>query len=229
MPDDLPPLSSYQRFTTERLARADLRAASYNPRRDLTDGEKRKLRTLLKKHGLFNALVFNKRTGNLVAGHQRLKLLDALHEGKPYSLDVNVVDVDERQEREMNIAHNNQEAAADFDIEKLGALLKDTELKLDIDATGFDAADVFAMFGGDAFDTRAEELTEVAEQVRKFSEEVNSGHTRAVSKHSTDFYTVLVWKDEAAKDAGHAALGLTEDRFQDGRTILQKLKLASED
>lgn len=226
---DMPPLSTYQTFVPTRVARAALTEAPYNPRRDLTDNEKRKLRALLKRHGLFNALVFNKRSGNLVAGHQRLKILDALHAGAPYSLDVDVVDVDAQREREMNIAHNNQEAASDFDLEKLGALLRDPDVKLDIDGTGFDAASVFAMFGDAPFDDRPDELVEVAEKVREFSEQVNSGHDRAVNKHSTDFYTVLVWKDEAAKDHAHQLLKLDEARFQDGRLILEKLKLAQED
>src|SRR5262245_21163397 len=100
-PDPLAPLSSYQPFTTQRVNRKDLKGAPYNPRRDLTDSERRKLRTLIKKHGYANAIVWNKRTGIVVGGHKRLGILDSLHGDDNYSLDVNVVDVDEKQEREL--------------------------------------------------------------------------------------------------------------------------------
>ena len=175
--------------------------------------------------------MWNQRTGRLVAGHQRLVILDALEGSDDYLLDVDVVDVDDKQEREMNIAHNNQAAAGEFDLEKLTAMFKDTDVKIDIDSTGWDQADVFKMFGDNVFEDRADELTAMAENVRKFSEEVNAGHEKAVAKHSSNFYTVLVWQDEAARDAAHLAFGFADpdNRFQDGRKLLETLKLVKED
>jgi hypothetical protein len=230
--DDRPKagLSRYQSFAPERVHRRKLVGADYNPR-VITDDEKKRLRRLLKKHGLFNALVWNRRTGRRVAGHQRLVILDALEGTDDYLLDVNVVDVDEKQEREMNVAHNNQAAAGDYDLEKLGLLFRDTDVKIDIDATGWDQSDVYKMFGDTPFEDRPDELAEIAESVRSFSEQVNAGHDRAVAKHSTNFYTVLVWKDEAARDEAHRLLGLPdpENRFQDGRRVLETLRLVRED
>ena len=110
-------------------------------------------------------------------------------------------------------------------------MFKDTDVKIDIDSTGWDQSDIFKMFGDSPFEDRADELAEIAEKVRKFSEDVNAGHDRATAKHSTNFYTVLVWKDEAARDAAHLAFGFPDpdNRFQDGRRLLEILKLVKED
>ena len=68
-PSDLashvPRLSKYQKFTPARVARGELKNAPYNPR--VIDKHARKrLTAQLKKMGLVDALVWNKRTGNLV-------------------------------------------------------------------------------------------------------------------------------------------------------------------
>jgi hypothetical protein len=80
------------------MNRSQLKAAPYNPR-ILSEAAKRKLRTGLKKHGLVAPLTFNKRTGNMVGGHQRLDQLDALAGTANYELDVAVIDVDEVREK----------------------------------------------------------------------------------------------------------------------------------
>ena len=89
--------SKYQKFTIATINRADIKNAEYNPR--IMDKEaKKRLKAGLKKHGLVSTLTWNKRTGNLVGGHQRLEQLDALEKNKDYSLDVCVIDVDEAEE-----------------------------------------------------------------------------------------------------------------------------------
>ena len=50
-----PALSRFQTFSAQRLHRKHLVGAAYNPR-TITDDEKKRLRKLLKRHGLFNAL-----------------------------------------------------------------------------------------------------------------------------------------------------------------------------
>ncbi len=85
--------SKYQKFTVETINRADIKNAAYNPR--IMDKEaKKRLKKGLQQHGLVSAITWNKRTGNLVGGHQRLEQLDALEKNKNYSLDVCVIDVD---------------------------------------------------------------------------------------------------------------------------------------
>lgn len=54
----------------------DLRGASYNPRK-ITEQELDALKKALEVFGDLGGIIFNKKTGNLVGGHQRVKTLDA--------------------------------------------------------------------------------------------------------------------------------------------------------
>jgi len=55
---------------------ADLRAASYNPR-EITQEALEGLGHSLEEFGDISGIVWNKRTGHLVAGHQRVEALRA--------------------------------------------------------------------------------------------------------------------------------------------------------
>ncbi|EAG8971673.1 TPA: ParB N-terminal domain-containing protein, partial [Listeria monocytogenes] len=61
--------------------------AAYNPRIDLMPGdlEYEKLKKSIEEFGYIDPLIWNERTGNLVGGHQRYKIL---LEGKPENLTV---------------------------------------------------------------------------------------------------------------------------------------------
>lgn len=85
----------------------------------------------------------NRRTGNLVSGHQRLACLDALEGAADYHLDVAVVELTDKQEREQNIFFNNPGAQGAWDVQALGALLGEG---LEIDATGFDKLELEVLF-----------------------------------------------------------------------------------
>lgn len=56
------------------LKAAQLRAAPYNPRRDLQpeDAEYQKLRRSIETFGYIEPIIWNERTGNVVGGHQQL-------------------------------------------------------------------------------------------------------------------------------------------------------------
>jgi len=125
--------------------------APYNPRVDLRPGDPRydKLRRSLDEFGLVEPLVWNQRTGNLVGGHQRLKvLIETGHAEAP----VVVVDLPEDKEKALNVALNK--IGGDWDETKLAELLSElTETPdFDIDITGFEsdeADDLIAeMLGG---------------------------------------------------------------------------------
>ncbi|HEM1828263.1 TPA: ParB N-terminal domain-containing protein, partial [Listeria monocytogenes] len=76
--------------------------AAYNPRIDLMPGdlEYEKLKKSIEEFGYIDPLIWNERTGNLVGGHQRYKIL---LEGKPENLTVSVVNLDINQEKALNI------------------------------------------------------------------------------------------------------------------------------
>jgi ParB-like chromosome segregation protein Spo0J len=116
----------------ERKRIRDLNRAAYNPRIDLIPGdtEYENLRRSITTYGMLIPVIWNKRTGNVVGGHQRLTVLE--NEGET-EVDVSVVDLDETQERQLNVALNKIEGG--WDEEKLAALL--AELGDDATLTGF--------------------------------------------------------------------------------------------
>lgn len=119
------------------LKTADLRPANYNPRRDLKpdDVDYQKLRRSIQEFGYVEPIIWNKRTNRVVGGHQRLTILE--NEGET-EVDVSVVDLDEMQERQLNIALNKVEGS--WDDEKLSDLL--SELGEEATFTGFNKQEV---------------------------------------------------------------------------------------
>lgn len=83
-----------------------INAAAYNPRVDLQPGdpEYEKLRNSIKEFGYVEPIVWNERTGNMVGGHQRYKIL--VNELGQTEVAVSVVDLDDEQERLLDMALN---------------------------------------------------------------------------------------------------------------------------
>ena len=97
-----------------------LNEAAYNPRIPLEPGmpEWEKLRNSIVQFGNVEPIVWNKRTGNVVGGHQRLKVLKSLgYEAVPCS----IVDLSEEDEKLLNVALNK--IKGQWDYEKLEELL----------------------------------------------------------------------------------------------------------
>lgn len=94
----------------ERKRIAELKAAPYNPRK-ISVAAMKGLRQSLKRFGLVQPIVWNKRSGLVVGGHQRLVALRA--EGAAQA-DVVVVDLDDKDERALNITLNNPKIGGDF-------------------------------------------------------------------------------------------------------------------
>lgn len=107
----------------------DLKAAEYNPR-VIKDEAFTGLKISLDQFGGISGIVFNKRTGNLVAGHQRVKALIDQYgnleiikisedEGKIELLTgdvfkVRFVNWDEKKEKAANIAANSETITGEF-------------------------------------------------------------------------------------------------------------------
>ena len=114
--------------------------AAYNPRKDLKPGdpEYEKLKRSMQEFGYVEPIVWNKRTGNIVGGHQRYKVL--LDMGMS-EVDCVVVDLDETKEKALNIALNK--ISGDWDYEKLKDLLQELDTgELDLELTGFDMEEI---------------------------------------------------------------------------------------
>jgi hypothetical protein len=215
-----PQLSQFQKFNVARVHRSQLVNAEYNPR-VITDKAKGRLRKLLAKRGLVETLVWNVRSGRLVSGHQRISCLDALENTQDYLLDVAQIDVDDRTEKELNIALNNGEAQGEWDLEKLEKLYKDDQL--DFEATGFDTADIFQMFGETPLVEQPEALVKLAEQYRTIREKHQQLAESLGDRDDPDFWIAVVFATHDDRVKFLEALGLPDNRFTDGRFLTAKL------
>lgn len=124
-----------------KIAVKEINPAPYNPRVDLKPGDLdyEKLKQSISKFGLVEPLVWNMRTGNLVGGHQRLKILT---EQGATDIEVSVVDLSLDIEKALNIALNK--IAGDWDEKKLSELLTEMQKIPDFDVglTGFEPAEI---------------------------------------------------------------------------------------
>jgi hypothetical protein len=211
-------VSRFQHFTTETVHRSNLKGAPYNPRH-MSQRAKLKLRETLGRVGLVQPIVWNKRTGNIVGGHQRISQLDALEKTSDYSLTVAVVDVDDAREKELNVLLNNPEVCGEWDLEKL----KDVLEGIDMINTGFDHAEFMKMFGEAPSQTPAEHKDEVADQLSKIKDAYNKLSAMGLTKDDTDFYNVVVFGSYEERKEFLAAFGFEDNRYIDGRTLLKIL------
>jgi hypothetical protein len=137
----LPPLHGLQQFETRDIARSQIENAPYNPRK-IAQANRIKLEQLLTEFGLVETLVWNERSGNLVGGHQRLVILDALSDsGENYSLTVAAVDLDETREKALNASLNAKSAQGEYDIQKLDSLLNELEGQIEIELSSLFASE----------------------------------------------------------------------------------------
>ncbi len=136
-------LCKFQKFEPMRVHRSAITNAPYNPR-VIDQRAKAKLTKNLKKVGLVEALSWNKQTGHLLSGHQRLAILDALTGHGNYQLDVAAVDMPLKLEREQNVFLNNPSAHGDWDMTALATLFKHEDF--DTAASGWDKLDLEATF-----------------------------------------------------------------------------------
>lgn len=119
---------------------SEVKPAAYNPRSDLKPGDKEyeHLRKSLAKFDLVEPLVWNEHTGNLVGGHQRFKILV---ERGDTEVEVSVVNMDDRDEKALNLALNK--ISGDWDLTKLKDLLEELDMgDFDMDVTGFDEGEL---------------------------------------------------------------------------------------
>ena len=129
---------------------SELIPAPYNPRKDIQpgDSEYEKLKRSLEEFGYVEPVIWNARTGYVVGGHQRLKVLRELGETE---IDCVVVDLPESQEKALNIALNK--INNDWDNEKLSALLEDLQNEdIDLTLTGFDLSEIDKLLAEDEED-----------------------------------------------------------------------------
>lgn len=199
--------SKYQKFDMDAVQRSEIKGADYNPR-VISEDAKKRLRKMLAKHGLVQPLVWNRRTGNLVSGHQRLAALDSLEKSQNYALQVAVVDLNEREERILNVQLNNPSMMGEWDMDKL----MDMSEQADIAPTefGFSDGDIAVMFGDDG---AMDELMGDSDGVRDAKstlQDIKQHRAESMAKmqdeQAADFYFTVVCESEEQKKALMKAL-----------------------
>ncbi len=214
-----------QKFVVERISRAQLKNAPYNPRQ-IDEHARKKLKENIQKRGLRETLVWNRRTGHLVSGHQRIGILDELSKtGGDYSLDVVVLDCDERDEKEQNLFFNNPSTQGTYDPELLGKMIADDEV--DYRASGFDDMDIqlhlegtryeVTMFDDDGAPKSVQDDLDRLEEIQRMKRERKEHRARDQDANDPEFYAVVVFPDRGAQADFMERVGMSrEDRYVDG-------------
>lgn len=128
----------------EKKNTAVLLPADYNPRKDLKPGDPEydKLKRSIEQFGYVEPVIWNKVTGRVVGGHQRLKVLIDMGITE---VECVVVEMDAEKEKALNIALNK--ISGEWDKEKLALLIADLQgADFDVSLTGFDPAELDALF-----------------------------------------------------------------------------------
>ncbi|MBW8040634.1 MAG: DNA modification methylase [Planctomycetes bacterium] len=166
--------------------------APYNPRKDLQPGdpEYQKLLKSLDEFDCVEPLVWNCRSGNLVGGHQRFKILSARGDKHVHC---SVVDLSPEKEKALNLALNK--ISGDWDNQKLAQLLDELikEPDFDFEVTGFDLPEATRLIddilmpdssGEENFDIDSE-LRNITRPITKRGEIIELGPHRLLCGDST--------------------------------------------
>jgi len=128
-------LSKYIRSESVVLNRSEIRFADYNPR-TISDEALKTLKRGIRKYGMVGGIVVNRQTGNtLVQGHQRLTVMDDLQKYDPadpatdYTIRCDLIDIDEKAEKELVILLNNPNAQGQWDYEQLRTLIPEIDYR----------------------------------------------------------------------------------------------------
>ena len=149
----------------EKKNTADLLPADYNPRKALKPGdlEYEKLKRSIEQFGYVEPVIWNKTTGRVVGGHQRLKVLMDMGYTE---VDCVVVELTEEKEKALNVALNK--ISGEWDKEKLALLITDLQgVDFDVSLTGFDPAEIDDLFKDAVKDGVKEDDFDVAAELEK--------------------------------------------------------------
>jgi len=149
----------------EKLKIEQLIPAEYNPRKDLKpgDAEYEKLKRSLEEFGYVEPIIWNKTTGHVVGGHQRLKVLISMGISE---VECVIVEMNEEKEKALNIALNK--INGDWDKDKLALLITDLNAAdFDVSLTGFDPGEIDDLFKDNVRDKIKEDDFDVDSELKQ--------------------------------------------------------------
>lgn len=241
-------------FTSEsvEILRSQINLHEKNPRSISTENRKA-LKRGIKKFGMVGGIVVNKRTNyTLVSGHQRLSVMDELQKYNPktkendYIIRVDLIDVEEKEEKELLILLNNPSAQGEWDYDTLRELIPDIDYKdaglteQDLDIIGvdfnFQTEEENAITGeldGLMEPVREEHQAEVAQRqaeraektahMKQVKEEVKQAAAKAAA--NMDAYLMLSFDSWEAKAEFCEKFGFSpEDKFLKGEVFSNKIE-----
>lgn len=230
-------LSKYIKSEVVELNRSAIQLASYNPRL-ITEEGKKALKRIIKKYGLVGGIVVNKRDGKiiLVSGHQRITVMDELqrydrktHEND-YKLRVDMITVDEKTEKELNIAMNNPNAQGQWDRDKLAEMIPDIDYK----DVGLSEADL-SLLGLD-FMFQTEEETNLANSIADLMQPVEEEHQEELAAKQAERAAKVAHMKEVKQQVREASqktadnmdayIMLSFDNIENKNTFLQRFGFA---
>ena len=149
----------------EKKNTKDLLPAEYNPRKDLKpgDAEYEKLKRSITEFGYVEPVIWNKTTGRVVGGHQRLKVLMDMGITE---VECVVVELSEEKEKALNIALNK--ISGEWDKDKLALLITDLQgTDFDVSLTGFEPAEIDDLFKDSVKDGLKDDDFDVEAELKK--------------------------------------------------------------
>ena len=185
---------------------SDLRPAEYNPRQDLKPGDREyeKIARSIDEFGYVEPIVWNETTGNIVGGHQRLKIL--IERGET-EVEVSVVRLNEHDEKVLNVALNK--ITGRWDTGKLTDLLKELQAEGAMEVTGFEDW----------------ELDALSMQYDHIDDLLNEDFSEFAAKESKDTFTMTFTLPEDVKTAVQEYIETTPNAKAELATaIINKVK-----
>lgn len=120
-------LKKFFSSTIVEVKRSEIHPADYNPRK-IDEQGKRMLKRSMKQFGVVGGIIVNSQTGNtIVGGHQKVAILDEMYKypDNDYSLRVEMISVDRKTEKTLNIALNNGNISGQWDYDALARMVPD--------------------------------------------------------------------------------------------------------
>lgn len=166
---------------------SDLEPADYNPRVELKEGDPEwaALKGSLEKYGYIVPIVWNRATGRIVSGHQRLNVLKA--QGVE-EVEVSVIECDEKAEQQLNIAMNKVEG--EWDYGKLSDLFAGFD-ESEITSTGFTEGELTSLFRG------SEKVEDAIEDQSDGGQQQKDSSTEPEEESGGDFTVYLSFPSRA--------------------------------